>query len=80
MRSDFNLSNSYSDNILIFMGKTRLHKDVGKFKNNVLDYEELNFGTKKHYDRYNFDKAEFAVARNYKREQIQKRELLNQIN
>ena len=62
------------------MGKTRLHKDIGKFKNNVLDYEELNFGTKKYYDRYNFDKAEFAVARNYKREQIQKRELLNQIN
>ena len=60
------------------MSKTILHKEIGKYHNGVTDYDDLSFKTKKHFDRYNFERGYFKSLKLLLIEKIMNREL-NQI-
>ena len=57
------------------MSKTRLHIELGKYHNGVTNYDDLSSKTKKHFDRYNFERGYFKSLKLLLIEKIMNREL-----
>ena len=49
------------------MGKDNKHKIEAKFRNGLIDYEDVPIEVKKKWDRINFDKGEQRKNRNIKK-------------
>ena len=61
------------------MSDTKKHKENGKFKNRLLEVDEVSTGTKKGWDRHNSERGYFKNLKNIKIEKIQDFETDNEI-
>lgn len=48
------------------MSRTKLHTEIGKFKNGLIEYKDLEYSTKLHFRRYNRDDGDFRNEKNSK--------------
>lgn len=56
------------------MGKTHLHIEVSKFKNDVLEYDDLSVKTKRFFERHNLEIGTDRNLRNIEKLKQLKRE------
>ena len=61
------------------MGKDFKHKDLGKARRGVIDWEEVSEGTKKMMDRENFDLGEYRGRKEKKKDKASKKDMKRQV-
>jgi len=62
------------------MSKTYKHKSIGKFKNNIEDYDDLNIKVKKMFSRSNWDIGESKKNKRNKVDKIFNKQLKDDLN
>ena len=52
------------------MSRTKIHSEIGKFHNGVIEYENLSLSTKRKFRRQNFEVGYFRNLRNEKKSKL----------